>query len=53
MDFLTLIGIMFDLQEKFPDMRWHTDDGMLVMSMEIGDDNEKLLADGRKMFEPA
>lgn len=52
MDFLTLMKTLFDLQDKFPDLRWEVGEGVLTLNMHIGAENEKLLRDGRRMMEP-
>lgn len=50
MDSLVLMRSLFAFMEAHPNMRWETEDGMLVIRTPISSENEEFLAQGRAMW---
>lgn len=50
MDFNEFINIMFDLQRKFPGMRYNVNDGQVAVYLPVSKETSDLMRQGQEMF---
>jgi hypothetical protein len=50
MDYLQFMHVMFDLQAKFPTMRWYTSEGQVHISLDVGDQIVHDLDTAKELF---